>query len=189
MSADAPYAGVIIDISHERLDRPFTYRIPEKLRGKLLVGSSVLVPFGKGDRLRTGFVVSLDESAQYPDERIKEIRGEAKGTSDVTATAVKLAAWMRKQYGSTMIQALKTVIPAAKKTGKLKRRYVSLRIPEREARALCGESLRKKHVARARLLSALLEDPATRLHYELVTGKLGVSAAVMKGLQEKGVLA
>ena len=41
------YADVIIDISHEKVDRPFQYRIPDELKEKLSLGMSVLVPFGK----------------------------------------------------------------------------------------------------------------------------------------------
>ena len=44
------YANVIVDISHERVDRPFQYRVPEALRGKIQVGSPVSVPFGAGNR-------------------------------------------------------------------------------------------------------------------------------------------
>ena len=36
------YADVIVDISHEKLDRPFQYRIPDRLRGKLTAGGVML---------------------------------------------------------------------------------------------------------------------------------------------------
>lgn len=40
------YANVIIDISHEKVDRPFQYRIPDSLKEKLAVGMCVQIPFG-----------------------------------------------------------------------------------------------------------------------------------------------
>ena len=43
------YAGIIIDISHEKVDRSFAYRIPEEMEGQLTLGMVVRVPFGKGD--------------------------------------------------------------------------------------------------------------------------------------------
>ena len=49
-----PYANIIVDISHEKLDKPFQYRIPEDMRGKLLPGMVVEIPFGRGDRLIKG---------------------------------------------------------------------------------------------------------------------------------------
>ena len=46
------YASVIIEISHESLDRTFEYKIPERLEGKIEVGNMVKIPFGKGNRMR-----------------------------------------------------------------------------------------------------------------------------------------
>ena len=40
------YADIIIDISHEKVDRPFQYRIPESLLDAVKVGVRVTVPFG-----------------------------------------------------------------------------------------------------------------------------------------------
>ena len=44
------YANIIIDISHESVDKTFQYRIPEHLFGKITAGMCVMVPFGKGNR-------------------------------------------------------------------------------------------------------------------------------------------
>lgn len=44
------FANVIVDISHEKVDRPFQYRIPEALRGELAVGMAVMIPFGAGNK-------------------------------------------------------------------------------------------------------------------------------------------
>ena len=48
------FADIIIDIKHEKLDRIFQYRIPERLEGELEVGMEVLVPFGNGNRRTKG---------------------------------------------------------------------------------------------------------------------------------------
>ena len=54
--AQGRYANIIIDISHEKVDKTFQYRIPDKLRNILEEGMCVQVPFGKGNRLRQGYV-------------------------------------------------------------------------------------------------------------------------------------
>ena len=41
------YADIVIDISHESLDRPFQYRIQKVLWGRFSTGMWVLVPFGQ----------------------------------------------------------------------------------------------------------------------------------------------
>ena len=48
------YANVIVDISHEKVDRIFQYRVPEALEERLEVGMQAEVPFGAGNRLRHG---------------------------------------------------------------------------------------------------------------------------------------
>ena len=42
------YANVIVDISLEKLDRTFQYRVPEALESSLEAGMQVRVPFGNG---------------------------------------------------------------------------------------------------------------------------------------------
>ena len=51
------YAQVIIDITHEKLDRVFTYCIPSELEGMLQIGMEVLVPFGASNKERHAYVV------------------------------------------------------------------------------------------------------------------------------------
>ena len=71
----------------------------------------VTVPFGNRNSMRKGYVVGLSATSSFPPERIKEIE-ELKSSEDTTeARLIALAAWLKEQYGSTMIQALKTVLP------------------------------------------------------------------------------
>ncbi|MBQ3907006.1 MAG: hypothetical protein II743_09570, partial [Lachnospiraceae bacterium] len=59
------YADVIVNIVHEQLDRSFSYKVPERLLRKLRLGSCVMIPFGKGDRLIKGYCVGLSEECKY----------------------------------------------------------------------------------------------------------------------------
>ncbi|MDE6127710.1 MAG: primosomal protein N', partial [Lachnospiraceae bacterium] len=106
------YADVIIDIAHEKVDRPFQYRIPERLRECVAEGSCVRVPFGAGNRLRKGYVVALKNEAAFEPSKIKEIDSVETGGVSVEGRQILLAAFLKRNYGSTMIQALKTVLPA-----------------------------------------------------------------------------
>ena len=45
------YAKVIVDISHEKLDKGFDYRIPAHLENEIYPGVLVNIPFGKGNRI------------------------------------------------------------------------------------------------------------------------------------------
>ena len=105
------YADIIIDITHEKLDKVFQYRIPSHLEGMLKVGTEVVVPFGKGNKEINGYVTGFSERAEYAPEKIKEILRIAEESVAIESRLVALAAWMKESYGGTMIQALKTVIP------------------------------------------------------------------------------
>ncbi len=180
------YADVIIDISHEKVDRPFQYRIPESMLEGLEVGMCVTVPFGKGNTLRRGYVTDITEKCSFDPQRIKEVHSLARDGVGVEDCQIRLARWIRLAYGGTMIQALKTVLPAKHTVKKAERRKLCLAVTREEGISLLGECRRKKQAARARLLQELLREG--ELPYELATGKLMVSPAVIRGLEGLGAV-
>ena len=109
------YASIIIDISHENVDRVFQYRIPERLLGEIRIGTQVCVPFGSGNRIRNGYVVEITDRADYDVTKIKEIDSIPERGVTADSRLIELAWWMKERYGSTMNQALKTVLPVKKK--------------------------------------------------------------------------
>ena len=68
----AQYANIIVDISHEKLDKTFQYKIPESLKEVLKIGMQVEIPFGKGSRKTTGYICGTD---RYPGIRGREAKG------------------------------------------------------------------------------------------------------------------
>lgn len=180
------YADIIVDVSHEKLDRPFQYRVPERLRGTLEAGMCVEVPFGNGNRRMKGYVIGMGEECKFDPGRTKDILGIVQNGVGVEDRMIALAGWIRKNYGSTMIQALKTVLPAKQSVRKLEHRTVQRIMGKEEIISLLGESRRKKQVARERLLQELVEQEA--IPYEWVTGKLGVSAQTVRSLEKSGAV-
>jgi primosomal protein N' (replication factor Y) len=181
------YANIIIEISHENVDRPFQYKIPPALSDVLTPGVSVTVPFGKSNRRITGVIIELTNQAEYPPEKLKEIIGITETGVNISADAIRLAEWMKKNYGGTMIAALKTVLPV-KRTFKPKEKKTVRRLVSRtEIQTALTESVNKKQTAKARILTELLNEEI--LPYELVTGKLHVTAATLKSLKNQGLIA
>lgn len=127
------YASIIIDISHENVDRIFQYRIPEHLLPGIRVGSQVCVPFGSGNRIRKGYVVDITEKADYEESRIKEVSGLVEGSVTADSRLIELAWWMKERYGSTMNQALKTVLPVKRRVKARNKQVVQSMVPERLA--------------------------------------------------------
>ena len=68
------YADIIVDITHEKLDKVFQYRIPSHLEGMLKVGTEVVVPFGKGNKEINGYVTGFSERAEYAPEKMDVVR-------------------------------------------------------------------------------------------------------------------
>lgn len=50
------YADIVIDISHESLDRPFQYRIPESLVGQVQPGMWVTCPIWTKEYAKKGIL-------------------------------------------------------------------------------------------------------------------------------------
>ncbi len=180
------YANVIIDISHEKLDRTFQYKVPEELADSLKEGMQILAPFGKGNVLRKAYVMKLTEQAEFEESRIKEIDSILPKGIAIEDKMVELAAWMREQYGGTMAQALRTVLPVKQKVKGKKQERLTLAVSREEA----GERLeifrRKNHKAKVRLLEALIDIGV--LEKELVSGKLNVSQSTVRSMEEEGLI-
>ncbi len=141
------FANVIVDISHERVDRPFQYRVPERLRGQVGAGSPVLVPFGAGNRLRKGYVVELTDRAEYDPARIKELDSLDETGYNAASQLIRLAWWMKEQYGSTMNQALKTVLPVKEKIRPVEKKTIRTELSKEQLKELLSEAERKHYRA------------------------------------------
>lgn len=180
------YADIIVDIAHEKVDRPFQYRIPESMQGVMKEGMCVTVPFGAGNKLLKGYVVALKDKPEFDPAKIKNITSVVTGGVSVEEKQMQLAAYLKRNYGATMIQALKTVLPARQSVKALEKKTIHLLLDaERAAQelALCEKKNKK---AQARLLRELLQ--VDNLPYELVTGKLNVSSPTLKTLEKQGFI-
>lgn len=180
------YADVIVDITSEKLDRTFQYRIPEQLKSSVRIGMPVLVPFGRGNRMTNAYVVGITENAQFQEDRMKEIAAVPEHPVGVETRLIALASWMKETYGSAMIQALKTVLPMKQEIKTKQKRTIRLLQTQEEARGLLQECEKKHRTARARVIKALLERG--ELDYARALKELNITAAVLGPLSERGVI-
>lgn len=180
------FADIIVDISHEALDRTFQYRIPETLLNDVEVGSFVKVPFGKGNKEIGGYVLNITDKPSFDVDRIKCILGVATGGDLVEARLIKLAYFLKSNYGSTMINALKTVLPIKKKVKEKQIKTVSLLLENDSASEKLDFFKNKHQTARYRLLKELINEK--QLDYSLIVNKLNVSAKTMDVLVDQGII-
>lgn len=180
------YADIIVDISHENLDRTFQYRIPQNIEESVSVGSRVMIPFGRSDRQVAGFVLEISDRPGFDPGKTKDIISVITDDTLVEQKLIILANWMKERYGSTMNRALATVLPVKKNVRTAVKRDVILKLSRKEAEEKLAIFERKNNVARARLISSLLEDDM--IDIKLVTGKLNISSATIKALCEQGII-
>lgn len=184
------FADIIVDISHENLDRSFQYIIPHNLENKIHVGIMVKIPFGRGNRIISGYVIGITKTPAWNIAKMKEILEIEEQKVAVETELIALAGFIRENYGATMNQALKTVIPVRQKTKAVETRTIILAEEYADNKERLMELIaacEKKHaVARLRLLKEFLQKSA--LDYSYAVNILKVSAAALKELLQQGII-
>lgn len=178
------YANVIVDISHEKVDQTFQYLVPPKLAAGLTEGMRVVVPFGS--RRLHGYVVELTSQPAYDVSKLKSVISISEESVAIESQLIALAAWIRRHYGGTMNQALKTVLPVKHRKQQKEKKQVCLTLPQEEAQKLYESCVRRHYTAQEKLLAELLECPSQP--YFHLTKDLGIAPSVIRTMQDKGVL-
>ena len=177
------YAGVIVDISHEKLDKIFQYSVPEDIASVISIGNKVNIPFGAGHR--TGYVVNLSNTPEIAPDKIRPLDGIVKSSTTIDERMIKLAYWMKTNYGSTINQALKTVIPVKEKVKQVNNRTVRLLISQREALSL-SEEYRTSKRKQSEILKFLSDNPVC--DYRKVTQQMGQVRQSLTALSDAGLI-
>ncbi len=108
-------AKIVIDVS---LDREFDYAIPPELEAQVRVGSAVTVPFGNSHR--EGYVLALTETSDYDQSKLKAISGVSERRASIPEKLVDLGRWMAEYYCAPLEHAIRTLLPAAVRHGKVR---------------------------------------------------------------------
>lgn len=181
------FAGVVVDLPVKAVDRPFDYKIPEKLVGKIMIGSHVLVPFG--GRKIEGFVVELKERPEIGE--VKEIARLLHDYPLFDEQMLQLMHWIAKYYQSVLITVIKTALPTGVVGNKVEvktERIIRLNISREEGlRQLT--SLSKRATKQAGALQYLLENPDAGLTAAELSRIVQTGHAVINSLHEKGFIA
>lgn len=178
------FANIIVDISHEKLDRPFGYIIPKELEDKISIGTQIVIPFGKGNREITGYVIEITDKPSFDINKMKYIIRANEGAATVEKQLIELAWWIKKEYSCTMNQALKTVIPVKKKIKNIQKKTITLNISEEEAEEKILKYKKSNAKAKVRLLQELKD--IKHMSKELVVDKLNISPSTLKALESTG---
>jgi primosomal protein N' (replication factor Y) len=102
-------ALVAVENAAYAFDKLYTYLIPAELSGAA-AGVRVLVPFGGGNRRRTGVIVELGEAAAR--EKLKPVLELLDDSPCLNEEGLMLLRFLREQTFCTWFDALRLLIPA-----------------------------------------------------------------------------
>lgn len=97
-------AEVVINRTAKKLNRTFDYAIPKELEDFVIIGSKVLVPFGKGGKLEEAFVTRIKDNTEF---KVKEI---AKIENSLDEKQIELAKWMANRYFCNISDCIKLML-------------------------------------------------------------------------------
>ncbi len=111
MLRDFLVAKVAMSNASYSYDIEYSYAVPEHMTHKIDSGTRVLVPFGKGNRKRIGFVTRTYLRDTY-NEDLKPILQVIDDNSLVTDELMRLIFWLKENTFCTFYEAYKTVVPS-----------------------------------------------------------------------------
>lgn len=104
------YAGIVVNNDAIAVDKMFTYEIPEALYASITIGYRVLVPFGMGNKLIEGFILSMHEE-ETKLARIKAIKEVLDDFPLLTYKDIAVINFMKKKYLCSYIDCIRLIIP------------------------------------------------------------------------------
>ena len=107
------YAEVLIEYKVKKLDRTFTYKVPEHLENIIKKGMKVIVPFGNSDKTINGFVTVIKNEANLGN--LKSIIDVCDVELSLNDELLKLGEYLRDTCLCTLISAYQTMLPSSLK--------------------------------------------------------------------------
>lgn len=179
-------AKLAVQAATYAIDKAYDYLLPDGLSGR--VGCRVLVPFGRGNRLSEGVILSLHQ--EVPAKPLKAVRSLLDDEPVVTEKELRLALWMSRRYFCTFYDALRTILPAAvwyryREIWSLRQPVLMPDAPEREQAV--ARLLQDGPLAEDKLCQALGDDIPPLLRRMEKAGTLTHTTEQQKKVRDKVV--
>lgn len=185
----ANIVSIVVNRLTRSVDKLFDYTASDELYSKLKIGSMVYVPFGRGDNIIEGFVVDFPKTSTI--DKLKEIVGLSDESPLFDEEMLSVAKFMKEKYFSTLISAIKTILPPGMgvhfdKTNEKTIKGVELNVTYDDAYSYL-ELLRDKAPMQTRVLELMIQNDF--VSYSDICMITGCSKSVVKSLILKEVLA
>jgi primosomal protein N' (replication factor Y) len=162
---------------------PYTYIVPDELRDRLTTGMRVRVPFGRGNRMLTGYCVDLRPDTAAG-RSLKKVRSVVDEVALLSPTMLRLTRWMADYYMCELDQVLDAVVPAVVRGGAGTREITYLSVPTSVAARLTQLDLPPKQAHALKCLAAA-RRPLTPAE---LAAAAGCSQVPIAGLRNKGLV-
>lgn len=116
------FAQIIVDVAHANVDKLFTYFVPDDMH--ITPGHRVIVPFGAGNKKVEGFVLSLSDKTELEGITIKPIARVMEPYPILYPDQIELARWIKSNYRCLLVDALRLMIPAQLRGGRVREKTV-----------------------------------------------------------------
>ena len=104
---------VAVSSATYRIDKPYSYLVPDELKEKLQPGCRVFVPFSHGNRISEGIVLSGPQPiAEEPGYKLKSVIRAIDESPVLNHERLQLALFMRERFFCTVYDAVRAILPA-----------------------------------------------------------------------------
>ena len=142
-----PDGGIFVGVVVNRpIDQVLTYRAPARIARSVCPGQRLRVPLGKGNRLATGYCVSVDPAPPVGLDlrKLKEVVEILDPVPLIDAKMLELTRWMAEYYVCSWGQALDAAVPAGVRNQAGTRVGTFLLVPEEIRQALKDQTTKPK---------------------------------------------
>ena len=109
------YIDVLVELKTQKIDKTFTYLVPDNLIDEIEIGKRVLVPFG--NQKLEGFILNIKDKVEV-DYKIKEILEIVDENPVLNEELLELGKYISTKTLCNLISAYQTMLPAALKAHK-----------------------------------------------------------------------
>lgn len=177
------YAEIIIDITNENVDKIFHYAIPENIKEKICLGMRVFVPFGKGNRIREGYIIGFTDNTDIDEKYIKNIYSLPDEYAIFNDNMIELAKFMSDKYYCSLSECLQCIMPKIIKDKTNK--YANINYEMSGINEVIKNILEKNN-SQSKVLKILLKNQNISI-YE-IKNILGISLSPINTLEKNGVI-
>lgn len=162
------------------LRRNFSYRIPERDLGRVVIGARVQVPFGRQQLI--GLVTAIVDQCDLEHNKIKPLSKVIDQSPLLSSALYQLTLWAARYYFTSQGQMLSQALPVALRKGATTDAQSMVYIALNEQGKQADLSLLNRAPAQKKLYLALQKQPINQ--DELAP--LGFNKTTVKALQDKG---